>query len=352
MTLTSAQILDGGVGFRRDRFEWEFCDDARNALFVLPVSVDARPSVRWDNTRTVARTATGVSITTPSLDGLDLRRHRVRPVMVMPNGDRFPLGVFMFGADNRNPRSLGTTWTPDLFDETFITDQPLPEPVGVGEGGPLLAFFVALAQTLGIVDINVDGVSEAKATSTIAHKAGDTGTSALRDAAAALGCYPPFFDNNGSYRLKPAPPPGTPADHVYESGTRIIEGSVVVTNSIYKAYNVYVTNSSAAGGALVGSYQLPASAPNSVENIGFRIVSPPHPISGAASVDTLNASAHVDAINDPNSYVQATFDSLPDPRHDGYHIVQLHGIAYAETGWSIECVGGGKMSHSLVGYYE
>ena len=37
--------------------------------------------------------------------------------------------------------------------------------------------------------------------------AGQTGTSALRAAAAALGCYPPFFDNNGTYRLKPGPLP-------------------------------------------------------------------------------------------------------------------------------------------------
>lgn len=355
MTLTASPILDGAIGVRRDHFEWEFVDDARNSLFVLPVSADARPSVEWNTTRTTQRTARGVSITTGTLDGLDLRRHRVRPVQVLADGERYPLGVFMFGTDSRNPRSFGTTWTPDLFDETFITEQPLAQPVGVGEGGSLLGFFTALAHSLGIVDLDTSGVTDGKATSAISQAAGSTGTSALRAAAAALGCYPPFFDNHGTYRLKPGPPLGAPADHVYESASngspgRIIEGSVNTANSTYKAYNTWVATNGSSAGALIGTYRLPATAPNSVENTGFAVVSPPITVQGAASVATLEQTARLAALTDPNSYIQATFDSVPDPRHDGFAIVQLHGVAYAETGWSIDTTAM-KMAHSLVGYY-
>lgn len=351
VTISSTDLLNLKVGTRADGFLYELLDAGHRKIGTLGVSEESPPTITNDTTRPVFRTCSSLQVAAADLSSIDTLRDRIRIWLQLQNGATFPLGVYMFGDDIRSSFSWGTVWTPALFDETFIVDQPLDQLYGIAPGQSILSLVNLLVAQVGLPDVDFSGVPDQFAQSAVTYQAGSSRNQAITALIALLGCYPPYFDNSGTFTTKLAPRAGAAATLKYGSGGRIIDGTTSTTNSIYRAPNRYqVVGSSSGSAGYVGEYDLPASAPNSFANTGVRVVNSQQ-LSGIPSVEVANLAAYINALTDSNSYVQASFASTADPRHDTFELVEIYGVTMQEVSWSLECVSGGAMRHSLVGYY-
>lgn len=368
ISLSTIDLLNlTNVGIRADSFVFELLDASHNLIGPLKVSLSSPPHVRNDTTRSVFRTCTGLTILDGNalgedgivlpvdpgyvpLGSIDPLRDRVRASMRLQNGDQLSMGVFMFGDDTRGQFSWGTQATPELFDETFLVDQPLDQTYGIAPGQSILTLVNELVGQCGLASVDFSAVQDAFASSAVSFAAGSSRNQAIIALVALLGCYPPFFDNNGTYTTRLAPSGTSGPDHIYGSDSHVIAGTPSTTNSIYRAPNRYQVIGSDPSGAFVGEYDLPDSAPNSYANTGRRVVTSTT-MPGIPSSDVANLAAYINALTDRNSYVQASFSSTADPRHDTFETVSLYGVLLQEVSWEIVCAAGGQMDHSLVGFF-
>lgn len=348
---STADILDLNVGVRADTFKFELVAATdRTPLGDLNVEIDQPPTVTFDTSRPTFRTCNALRVSARDLAGINVLTERIRPYMILQNGARFNMGVLMFGSDARKPYSWGTVWTPELFDESFLVDQGLDQFVSISPGESILSKINALVAPVGLAAVDFSAITDAHAATAASWQVASSRRIAVNALFGMLGVYPPFFDNEGVYVAKPPPGPGAGADHVYSWGGRVIDGSTTITNTVYRAPNRYQVDNGDPQGAVVGIYDLPDSAPNSYALTGRRIVND-QTQQGIPSVAVANLAAYVNALTDRNTYIQATWSSTADPRHSGFDLCDLFGVRYLETGWSIQCVSGGPMTHSGNVYY-
>lgn len=350
-TLTDQQWIElDGVGTRADTFRFDVVNPDRSYQGTLDVSAAQSPTIEMDTSRETKRTLSGLTVFNPPSD-LSLRTSRVRPVLQLPSGVDYPLGVFAFGTDAKNRFSFGDIWTPELFDETFLFNDTLPKTRTVVIGGSILAMFTAIAaEVLEQLGVPIAySVTDVTAAAPIVLQIGMTRSEALTTLGTALGALPHYFANDGTHTLRSPDPAGSAPTHIYEAGGRIIDGSVTLTDSGYKTPNQYIVTAEASTTPIRGVWNLPDSAPNSHAMIGYYIPAPIHRVPGVGTVKLATDIAHLDSLIDKTTYRTATFSAAADPRHDVYQSVQLLGAQYLERGWRLSCVSGGPHEHSLTG---
>lgn len=358
--VATADILGlTGVGVRADGFVYELLDTQHNFIGRLKVSETSAPTVENNTTRSVFRTCTGLTV----LDGnqgddgsyvrlanIDPLRSRLRVSMVLQNGEAFPLGVFMFGQDTRKPFSWGTEWTPELFDETFVVDDPLDKTYGLAPGDSILTLVNTLVLQCNLPSVDFSAVTDAHAASAVTYAAGSSRNQALIALLGLLGAFPPYFSNDGTYTAKQAPSSDQGPAFVFASNTTVLDGTTTSTSQLYRAPNRYQVIGSDPSGAWIGTYDLPASAANSFANTG-NVVTSSTTMQGVPSVAVANLAAYINALTDRNNYISAACSTTADPRHDTFDIVSLFGVVLLETAWTIQCSSGGPMVHTLAGFY-
>jgi hypothetical protein len=187
----------------------------------------------------------------------------------------------------------------------------------------------------------------------LGYKITDTRVKIMEALLDLAGYLPPYFSNNGLLVIRPVPaPPYASEIDPYEANTRIIKDSMLETEDLLRAPNRYLAVESGASDVpIVGSYDVPASAPNSVTARGFPVVET-LTVQGLTDVAAANAAAQAAANRDTNQYGQATFDSTHDPRHDTFDVIDYLGNVYREIGWSVDLRSGGAMSHQLRRVYQ
>lgn len=341
------ELADGGQ--RSDRFTFPLLGTDRSPLDAsLAVHADSVPNLSVQTSRTSFRTLSGLVVTDPPA-GLDLPRTRVQPTLTLSNGSVYPLGVLMFGADNRSIYAAHQEWSPELFDETFLLDQDLPDTYSLAAGGSVLTLFALLAsQVLDPLGVpHLYDVDDQPAANPIPFKVGTSRNAALIALAALLGALPPFFDNQGVYRLKKPASAGSAPDHTYGVGTRIFDGTTTTTDSAYKAPNRYIVTGDDVSGAQVrGVFDLPANAPNSYAQTGRIVTAPIHNVPGVKDQALAAEIAYVDALTDRTTYSTISWSAAADPRHDIFDTASVLDVPYLETGWTLGLVSGGDHAHA------
>lgn len=361
MTITTtADLIElVNVGQRADQFSFVLLDSARSGIGTLDVDADNPPTLSNDSTRTSFRTLSGLTIMNPPTD-IDPTRERVMPVVAFTDGTSFPLGVCMFGMDNRNVYSWGEKWVPELFDENFLLDQGLNRSWSIGPGASVLTAFTAMAievlEPLGIpTNYNVPDATVSQ-DSPLLFVAGSSRLVALNTLAASLGALPPYFANDGTHTLKLVPPVGGSVPTLfYDMGTRIFDDSTTIGSSLYQAPNRYIVVGSTdpnSGIPIRAVYDLPASAPQSAAQTGRVVTAPIDTKTDVQSFELAAVIAFADALNDHTSYGTASFAAACDPRHDTYDIVDLFGVTYLEKAWSLVCASGGEHQHTLARLWD
>jgi len=128
--------------------------------------------------------------------------------------------------------------------------------------------------------------------------------------------------------------------------------SITRSTDIITAPNRFIVvdnGSNATGQAIVGSYDIPPSAPYSITQRGFVI-----PKVFTMQVNNeVQANRVAAALGVQNSITETiTFTTPPDPRHDSYDVCKLLDQLWLERSWSMNLVEGGQMTHTATRFYR
>lgn len=332
---------------------------------------DSVPVLAHDTTRTIKRTLS-LALDVADTAAVDTIRHRVRVKMVLPSGATYPLGRYMFTDNTRALYTSGTRSAPQLMDEMFILDNPRETAFPVryprassdvfadyfnfnltqNNVGLLLASLLAGFTTL---DFRLE------ATPYITNNTWSFGSSSaqvLTDLALFGDYFDPWFGNDEQLHLiRSFDPANRVPDVDWDRYLHVYADTVTDADDLLTAANrfVVVSNNPAAGNQppsnlsvtnapVVGSYDVPATAPHSIYNRGFVV-----PDIRQLQVDTAaQAQAMATSIGITNTvYERQTMDTWADPRHDSYTVIRWQDDNWLELGWSMNLVAGGTMSHTI-----
>ncbi|WP_307817130.1 hypothetical protein [Micromonospora fiedleri] len=343
-----ADVLDlpADVGQRSLSFRFDLID-GRTGVRRGPLTPlrDTTPTLAHDITGTIVRRVSGLVLGVRDAARLNPLTDRVAISMVVGGQQRsYPLGRYMVGDATELATSSGSTVPLTFFDEMFIVDQELE--TGFESGGQLVDQAIQrLLEAMPIGELQVDAT---ELTSVSAWSPGNTRGMALRDLARQGGYFLPWFNHAGRLRLMRAfEPASQPPTIDLDASRRVIRGSVARGSDLLSAPNRFVVVSNDPGEEalpVVGTYDVPSSAPHSIARRGFvlpRVVEAQLPSQVAADVyaRTLGIQQTV--------YETVELSTPLDPRHDGYDVVRWDGVLWLETGWTMPLTAGGEMRLTL-----
>lgn len=350
LAVTSADLLEPipTLGVRVDRFVWELLDKDLRTIGNLSPSADDSPNINAATDRQIARTLDGLTLTFSDASFIDPIADRLRPWMVLQNGERFPLGVYLFGDHQRSVSTRSDTWQPKLYDQGLILNDKRDQTISIVPGQTVQAIMTQMLREVGITRFVLDGMPVSVG-APVAWPAGTERYRILKDLATTMGCLSPFFDNDGVFRCVQAPAPATTeAQFAYGPG-RIDADSVVETDDSYQAPNRYIAIGAGKDTPIVAYYDIPPEAPHSYAHRGY-LVSETIDIPGVESSDAALLAARAAYLTDTRSWQQVSFTSPLDPRHDLYAVVAYEGVqvgTYLEVGFRMTLTSGGEHSHDL-----
>lgn len=158
----------------------------------------------------------------------------------------------------------------------------------------------------------------------------------------------PWFDNTNVMRFIRSFDPATAIPTFdFDSGNKVMrDPPPIETDDLLGAANRFVVvsnGSTVTTSPIVGSYDVPSSAPHSIANRGFVI---------SKTIDRqVEDVGQAQAIAANLGQRQTIFERVelttaPDPRHDSYDVILWQGEKWLETAWSLPLIEGGKMRHT------
>ena len=342
-----------GVQMRQETVAFDVMDAALNVIGAVYPVRDSPPRVNNDTRRTIKRSLSGMTLTPVDAAAVNPFTDRIRPRWVIAGDSAvYPLGVFLFADANELVRSSGATLDAELVDQMFIVDQPILSTVSYPIGQPLDTAIADLASTVSVPLVQVDA-SGLTLQRPATWPGGTSLYRILADLCVLAGFLPPYFDSTGTLRCVQAPDPGTAtATRSYPAGSPIIDPSIVRTDELLTAPNLWViVDTGATAGPIVGTYELPAAAPHSFFHRGFYVTSYTEQ-QGLFSAAAADAAAQALAVTDPHGVERASFDTVCDPRHDTFDVVDYGGRRWLEEAWSVACVAGASQSHEMRALYD
>lgn len=354
MAPTPSEVLDLVVPMRQASFAFDLLNQAGGVIGELHPVLDSPPTVECNVNRTIKRSLTDMRLTPSDTAAVNTLTDRVRPRMVLTVGDPFdwPLGVFTFGAADRERRSWGTGMVGSMVDLTVALDQPVSASVSYNAGASIAAALAEQFAAAGITSYAIDAVTSLFG-APIVWPAGTSRYSIMAEMAGMAGCFSPYFDNAGIGRVRQVQPLDTaPVDLTYDIGGRMYADSILETDDLLSAPNRYIViDTAATTSPIVGVFDVPASAPFSAANRGF-VVAVVIEVQGLQDSAAAAARAQVAYAEDSSTFRWLSFAGAPDPRHDTFQIVEVLGDRYREQRWSLPLVDGSSMTHDLRRVYS
>lgn len=298
-----------------------------------------------DTTRTIKRQLT---LTLGQQDTADINTlaERVDVDMVFGDGTTYPLGEYMYTAQSRQVFTTGRTSNVTLYDEMFRVDQPIV--LGINGSGKVAQYIIERALSdVGAIDLRIQGVT-GQLPLAGAWAAGTHRGQVLEEAAVAGGYFSPWFGNDKAMHFIQAFDPAEQLpDFDFDSTNKVLRSGIVETDNLLTAPNRFVVISNAPDDAtlpVIGTYDVPNTAPNSIANRGFVISD----VRNLQIATVAAATVMARNIGIRNTIFETTnLVTVPDPRHDSYNTVFWQGAVWLELGWSMNLVEGGTMNHVL-----
>jgi hypothetical protein len=355
-----AQIDLTNGGSRMDRFAYTLYDPDLNVIGELNpiVTIDGRdvaPEVDTSIEGNTNRRLNSLRLIPTEATDIDPRTDRVGPSWVDQDGTYYPLGVFRLldattvefsGGDD-----VETTWG----DESAAHHTPNTRSLSWGRGYPIADIIGQIAGVLGITSVDADPTT-ADIGEPLAYPVGTADWYDIYTAvASAAGMLPPFFALDGSWRWRTAPDWDTALpDHVFSTDLtapiveqRIVESSLVRSVTMLASPNTWYAVNTAAGAArIVGSYQLPASAPNSVERTG-EVVAEFVEVAGLSNPAAATAAARAAAAGAMDDIGSGSMLTPLDATIELYDSIQADGYLYRSVGSSVTLAPGEPQSIDL-----
>ncbi len=335
--------LTAAVGQRSATWRWDLINGVTGMrLGALQPIRDQPATIGHDSSRTIKRDLRIM------LDAVDLAEinpltDRILPFMHVA-GREWQLGRYMFTGDSRLLRTGGDDGALQLMDEMNLVDQEI------------LRAFTSTSSCDTAMRQLVEGLNLPRGTDFAATPYPAVGAwavgarrGAITDALSVIGdLETPWMDNTGVMRAVRTVDPATVVpDLSFDLGYPVIADTPLRTNDLLTAPNRFVVVGSGSASAtqeIVGVYDIPPSAPHSIANRGFAIQKS-HTLQLASTSQAVAAARAVGMRSTPVEQYSVT--TPPDPRHDGYQVIRWQGENWLETAWSMSCVEGGDMTHTL-----
>lgn len=349
---TATDLLDLEILSRAESVRFDLIDKTGAVLGAIhPMTA---VTVTNDANAQIKRKLTGFRLAADEYDDVNPLTDRVKPYWVLSTGDEYPLGIFLFADASTQRWSYGRTLDGSLVDQGLILAQEISTSLGFSAGMTASAAITRTFEACGIFGADVAATAYTFG-SPLAYPAGKGGTTyakILDELCQKAGYYPAYFDNDGlpQVRATASVDNATPTLN-YVDGGRIISGTLVESNDLLKAPNRFlVIDTSATTGDVSYAFDVPADAPHSFENRGFRITKTIE-APGVGDVGQAENVARSYYSSNPQAYETAVWSSPADPRHDTFDVVNYRDTSYLEIGWSLTCAPGGPMTHTATRVY-
>jgi hypothetical protein len=350
---TSDQILDlDGVHRRADQFRFELCDrDLRPIGELHPDREASVPVIENDSTNNTSRRLRSFRLHAAEADDVNPLTDRLRVYMVLQNGLEYRLGTFLWADANRPVRSWGQQHDADLVDLTYVLDQQSTQAFGWSRKWELasIVYFLVLRAGFEHADVvKLGDEAHRNLSAPMSWQPGTTWLQMLTDLGNLVGFAAPWFDRDGGLHFDQPPDPELDAPTVpaYGPAGRVVADSVVYSDDLIAAPNDFAVFDSATEQIRTGRYQLPATAPHSFANRGFR-VGLVESVQGIGTQAQANKAALNLARTRSVAYEWLSFTSTLDPRHETFDVVSAFDQVWLETTWSMELRSGGAMAHTM-----
>lgn len=339
--------LDESVGMRTASFRFvHYNGTTGEALGDITPYIGGATLIH-DTSRTVKRSVP-LSLGIADASVIDPLTDRVAIYMLL-NSKQWPLGKYMFTSDVQNVTSVGNLASVQLVDEMFRIDQAISSPFFSFQDQIPEAVRHLLAD---VSDVSVS-VAASNTTSAVSSPIGSRRGQILSTLSTQGGYQTPWMDNTGEFRMILTVDASTAVPSIdFDTEDRIFVDSIVKNSDILDAPNRFIVvgnGTNALNTAIVGSYDVPPSAPHSKENRGFVI---PY-VTQLQVNSTREAEAAARLIGTNYSIAErVSFSTPPDPRHDSYDVCIFQGQRWLETSWRMTLQEGGAMTHTLLRSYS
>jgi hypothetical protein len=349
--------LDDGIGQRSATYRFALINGVTGQILtdLTPIR-NTVPILTHDTSRTIKRQIQGLNLGRDDTARINVVTDRVLPYMVL-GGVSYPLGRYMFADTTARLFTSGNLSDGVLLDEMNIVDQQLEKSYSAtvvqdGSGDVSSATLAQSAVTALLAGLPITTSIEPSPFYTIGSWAAGTNRGQPIDDLSIDGdWFSPWFDNDGVMTFVRTFDPATVIPTFdFDTGNKVFRNSITLTNDLLDAPNRFIVISNGAVSAstaaipLVGTYDVPTSAPHSIANRGFVI-----PSVEQRQIDT---QAQVDAAarnlgQRQTIFERTTLATAPDPRHDGYDVIRWQGANWLEIGWSLPLAEGAAMTHTM-----
>jgi hypothetical protein len=349
--------LDDWIGQRSATFRFDAVDILTGYTTPVTPIEDRVPTLEHDVTRTITRSITGMFFGKADTLILNSIRTRLLPYMVIDGHDH-PLGVYLYNNQAKLQYTGGVLSTGSFYDQMFIVDQQIENAFsGVVAIGPLGGFPPALRASdtverlLQDVPITFE-IEPSPYPSTGAWPAGTNRGTILQQLALDGDWFPPAFDSAGTMQLRRTFDPALEIPTFdLDTGNRVFqEPPPIDTNDLIDTPNriIVISNgvtSDANGGLpIMGSYDIPSSAPHSIANRGFVVPK----VYSRQLLTSIQAAAVAANIGQRQTiFERVELNTAPDPRHEAYDVVRWQGANWLELAWSLPLREGAAMRHVM-----
>jgi hypothetical protein len=355
--------------------------DGQFVRYLTPLR-DSAPTLTHDVSRSVKRTLT-LTLDVDDSTVFDAVATRVDVDMVLGNGQTFPLGRYMAASTSRIQTTAGIVTSLSLVDEMFIVAQgispsfsTISSPVGGGifenvqiaitrflsrypifSVAPVLGGESVPSGTFGYrvrqdsvgnkIELDVDSTS---IFSSASWQLGTDGTRVLEDLAVTGGYYSPWIGNARRFKMiQLFNPDDVVPTFDLDQTQAVIRNSITRTGDYIDAPNRIIVISNAASGTnktsqIVGTFDVPSSAPHSIENRGF-VVPKTYNIQVKSIAEATTVAQGIAVRQQVIERVELS--TPPDPRHDSYDVIRWDGDLWLEIGWTLTLTEGAPMRHVL-----
>lgn len=353
--------------------------DATTSQFIryLTPLVDQVPQLTHDTSQTIKRSVT-LALGVDDTAAIDTIHHRVLIYLQLSDGTLYKLGRFMFTDRTMIKSTGGDQSSVVLMDEGFILDQPSEvsyPPASVAGLSSLANQSSSGANPIAVTDLIriiletnsiTAQVEDSDFLTTAAWSIGTSTLQTLADLATYGDFFPPWLNADNIFRMIRTFDPATKAPNFdWDLFPHVYADSVTQSDDLLSAPNRFIVignaanqaNASISGGnssgnntgTIVGTYDVPASAPHSIQNRGFAV-----PLVAQMQVETITqANAVAQSIGLQSTlYQRTTLTTFPDPRHDSYDVIRWQGALWLELAWSMDLIAGGNMMHILRKVYS
>lgn len=333
-----------GRGQRAVTYRFDLLGNDNSFQGTLDVLSDNPPTVTNNINRDVKRSLDNLRLPPSVTADINTLTERVMVWGVMEDRTEYPLGVFLFAEASRRLALYGSVQYAAVGDGYLTEGTMLDQGITLNQGsrginfyGPGQSVQAAIIQQLeagGVIEYDVDA-SSATISEWISWKPDEKRLKVINDLCRMGGYYSLYFDNRGRARAQQVPTlDATDPTLTYDVGGTVFEDTIVETDDLLKAPNVYVVvNSGFTEAPVWGEWQVPASAPNSYANRGFFVVSN-HDVQGVESRSAARRAAKGIGQADYATYRWATLSAVADWRHDTFDVIGWKGDRYRAQQWS------------------